>query len=60
MPEELWYHVKVYTIQSMAKGKPVDETVIKVGHFNEIGYWLNDNGYIEENYWTIISQKDHP
>ncbi len=49
------YHVKVYTIRAMAKGKPLDTLSVPFGQFKEIGFWLDNCGYNEPDFWVIIN-----
>lgn len=49
------YKVKVYNTIAFAQGKPCDTFQIGFGHFVEIGYWLDDNGYNDSRFTVIIT-----
>jgi hypothetical protein len=40
----------VYTVSIYRDGKLIDSTTVPVGQWPEIGYWLDNLGYIETEY----------
>ena len=42
-------------VHNLSTGKLIDATSVKVGEWKEIGYWLDDRGYIEEGYKVTIT-----